>query len=229
VNGAGAARWIPLSGIVYVVLFVVVLVVIGDSPAASDPDADFVSYYADSGNRNKEFAAFFILVVATMFFLWFVTDLRARLRAVESEPHGLSTLAFGSGLVSAAMLLGAVCVGVGPAVTRVDSDRFTVDPDTVRLTGDTSMLLLVSSTMVAAVLVAATSVLAIRTGVLPAWLGWIGLILALAALVAVFWIPILAYLAWVFVVSVVLIVRPAAPAPAPDVPRPASPAGQPTG
>jgi hypothetical protein len=210
-NGANPGRWIPLSGIVYVVLFVLVFVLTGDSPQGSDPDSEYLAYYGDSGNRNQEIVVFFLLAVAAIAFVWFVAHLRGRLRAVESEPHGLSTLAFGSGLVSAALLMGALAVGIGPTFAVEDSDVFTLDPDMARLTGVTSYLLLVGSTMVAAALVAATSVLAIRTTVLPAWVGWVGLVVALVMLFAIAWIPIMVYLAWVLVVSVLLLVRPEAP------------------
>lgn len=209
-NSASARRWIPLSGIVYVVLFIIGFSLAEGSPQASDPDSDFVSYYADSGNRTQEIVAFFLIVLAALAFLKFVAHLRGRLKAVESEPHSLSTLAFGAGIASATLLMAAVSIGIGPSFTRADSDQFTIDPDTIRLSGDTSYLLLVSSVMVTSLLIAATSLLAIRTTVLPTWLGWIGLLVAVAALFAVFFLPIIALLAWVLVVAVVLIIRPQA-------------------
>lgn len=141
----------------------------------------------------------------------FVTNLRGRLRAVEPEPHSLSSLAFASGIASATLLMAAVSVAFGPSFTVEDSDRFTVDPDVARLVSDTSYLLLVGSMMVTAILIAATSVLAIRTAVLPTWLGWVGLVVALAQLVGIFFFPLFALWAWVLIVSIALIVRPAEP------------------
>jgi hypothetical protein len=207
-NSTNAGRWIPLSGIVYVVLFVLAFILTGDSPQASDSDSEIVSYYGDSGNRNKEIAVFFLIIAAALFFVWFLAHLRGRLRTVEGEPQSLSALAFGSGLVSAALLIGAACIGIGPSFTMMDANEFTLDPNLARFTGDTSYLFLVGSTIIAAGLIAATSVLAIRTSVLPTWLGWIGLLVAVAALFAVFWIPIMVYLGWVLVVSIALIARP---------------------
>ncbi len=88
-----------------------------------------------------------------------------------------------------------------------DYDRFVVDPDIARLFNTASYLLVVASTMVASVLVAATSVLALRTAVLPRWLGWVGVVVAIALLAAVFFIPVFLLWAWVLVVAVVLTVR----------------------
>jgi hypothetical protein len=224
VTGTRVGRWIPLSGIVYVVLFLVGFILVSDSPEASDSDTEIVSYYGDSGNRAKEIVVFFLFVVAALLLVWFVTDLRGRLRAVEPEPHNLSSLAFASGIASATLLTAAVSLGVGPTFTIEDTDRFTVDPDTIRLVGDTSYLLLVGSMMVTAILIAATSVLAIRTAVLPTWLGWVGLVVALAQLVGILFFPLFALWAWVLIVSIALIARPAEPGvadgtPAPPVPR----------
>ncbi len=221
-RSATVGRWIPLSGIAYVVLFIIGFSLAEGSPQASDPDADFVSYYADSGNRTQEIAAFFLIVLAALALVKFVAHLRGRLKTVESEPHSLSTLVFGAGIASATLLIAAVALGISPSFTRADSDQFTIDPDTIRLVGDTSYLLLVSSVMVASLLIAGTSLLAIRTAVLPTWLGWLGLLVAIATLFALFFIPILVLLAWVLVVSVVLILRPQASdaASTPTSPRP---------
>ena len=217
-------RWAPLSGVVYAALCVTGLAIVSGSPEAGDSDQAILSYYADSGNRAKEITAFFLFVVAALFFLLFVGTLRNRLRSVESEPNGLSALAFGAGVASAALLTAAVSVGVATSFVIVDTDRFVVDPNVVRLFGDASYLLIVASTMVASVLVAPTSVLAIRTAVLPRWLGWVGIVVALALLVAMLFFPILLLWAWVLVVAVVLTVRTSTAHP--REPQPTAPQGE---
>ena len=90
-SSANAGRWIPLSGIVFVALFVVAFAITGDTPQPSDSDAEYLAYYGDSGNRKQEIAVFFMIVIGALFFLWFLTNLRERLRAVESGSHGLAT------------------------------------------------------------------------------------------------------------------------------------------
>jgi hypothetical protein len=203
-------RWAPLSGVVFVVLCVAGFAIgVSGSPEGSDSDQEFLSYYADSGNRAKEITAFFLFVVAALFLICFVGALRNRLRSVESEPKGLSALAFGAGVASAALFV--VVASLGPAMSFAieEADQYVVDPNLARLLNNASYLLVVASTMVASVLVAATSALALRTAVLPRWLGWVGIVVAVALLAAVFFIPIFLFWAWILVVSVVLIVRPA--------------------
>ena len=198
-------RWAPASGIAYVALFLIALFVSGDDPG--DSDEEILSYYADSGNRVTDIVGFFLIAVAVLFFLWFVSTLRNRLRSVEPEPKSLSALAFGAGVASAALLMAAAAFFVAISVAVEDTDEFRLDPNLARLVGDVGYLLFVGSTMVASVLVTATSVLALRTAVLPKWLGWVGFVAALALLVAVFFFPIFVLWAWVLVVSVLLIVR----------------------
>lgn len=198
-------RWAPASGIVYVLLFVVAFIVVpGD---IGDTDEEILAYYADSGNRAREIAAFFLIAVAALFLLWFVSTLRNRLRSVEPEPKSLSALAFGAGVASAALLVAALSLFVSVSLTIEDSDQFAVDPNLARVLENAGFLLFTGSTMVASVLVAATSVLALRTRVLPRWLGWVGLPVALVLLVAIFFFPLFVLWAWILVVSVLLIAR----------------------
>lgn len=201
-------RWLPASGIVYAALFLVATILTSDSPDTAASDQRILSYYADSGHRTREFVAIALVAVGVLFFLWFVGVLRDRLRAAEPEPGGLSALALAAGVSSATLLMGALAFAIAIPASIADTDRFTLDADMYRLFNNASYGLLVGSTMVASVLVAATSVLALRTATLPRWLGWIGLVVALVLVFAVFFFPLFALWAWVVVVSVVLIARP---------------------
>jgi hypothetical protein len=62
----------------------------------------------------------------------------------------------------------------------------------------------------------ATSILAIRTHLFPAWLGWIGLMLALVVIGFAF-VPVFGLVAWVLLIGLLLL-RPAIS------PRPVEPA-----
>jgi hypothetical protein len=201
-------RWLPASGIVYAALFLVATILTSDSPDTGDSDQTILSYYADGGHRTRQFVAIALVAVAVLFFLWFVSVLRDRLRAIEPESGGLSALALAAGVSSATLLMGALAFAIAVPATIADTDRFTLDANTYRLFDNASYGLLVGSTMVASVLVAPTSVLALRTAALPRWLGWIGLVVALVLLFAVFFFPLFALWAWVVVISVVLIARP---------------------
>jgi hypothetical protein len=56
-----------------------------------------------------------------------------------------------------------------------------------------------------AALVAATSVVSIRSGALPSWLGWVSLLLVLAPVFVASALTTMLFLVWVIVVSLVLL------------------------
>jgi hypothetical protein len=55
--------------------------------------------------------------------------------------------------------------------------------------------------------VLATSLVALRTGVVSRWLAWLGLVVAPITFFAPLSFPVLVFLAWVLVVSGVLLMR----------------------
>jgi hypothetical protein len=59
----------------------------------------------------------------------------------------------------------------------------------------------------------ATSAVALRTAVLPRWLGWVGIAVGIVQLFSIFFFPSFVFLAWILVVAIVLTVRPARAAP----------------
>ena len=78
-----------------------------------------------------------------------------------------------------------------------------------RLSENIGYTLFVSALAAAGVMIAAASILMIRTGIFGTWVGWAGLVIALALLAIGFaFVPIFGLIAWVFVVSVLLL-RPA--------------------
>jgi hypothetical protein len=61
----------------------------------------------------------------------------------------------------------------------------------------------------------AASVLIVRTGVLPRWIGYYGFFAAVALLFSAFFVPVLTLVLWVLFVSIAMLrARPAAVVPA---------------
>ena len=199
-------QWAPASGIVYAVLFVVGIFLIVQEGIDTRSDQEILSYYADGGSTG-EMVGLLLVAVAVLFFLLFVSTLRNRLRSVELEPKSLSTLASGAGVTSAALLIGSGALLVSTSFAAEFISGFVVDPNVVRFAFGTGVLFLMGSVLVNGVLVIATSVLALRTAVLPNWLGWVGFAAVVLAVVEALLLPIFAIPVWISVVSVVLIVR----------------------
>lgn len=194
-------RWAPLSGLVSVVLWVIVFVLVGEG--AGDSDGEILSYYAADGNRNDEIVSFFLILAAMLFFLWFLAELRVRLLVAEGQPARLTALAFGSGLLTTALLL---VTGVFFAMTAfaTGDDDFRLDPNTHRLISNAGYLFFVSGLMVSFVLILVTSVLAVRAGALPVWLGWIGFPVAVFMLVSIIFLPFFGFLGWIGLASIAM-------------------------
>jgi hypothetical protein len=199
-------RWAPLSGLVYVVLFLVAFGIAGDG--AGDDPGEVRAYYADAGSRDREILVFFLLVGAALAFFWFLGMLRGALVRAEGEPARWTALGFGAGTASAALLLASAALFVAPAAAATQED-FPLDPVASNMFSNAGYTLLVGSVMVAALLVLATSIVALRTALLPRWSALAGFLVAAALLFAVFFFPIFVWLGWVLAVSVILLLRSA--------------------
>jgi hypothetical protein len=206
---AGLARWSPVSGLIFVALWISLFVIAKDP---GDADAEITAYFADDDNRTRQVWTFFFVLAAALFFVWFLAVLRGRLAQAEGRPGPLTALAFGAGLVAVGLWIVADVFfsAVSFAVDFTENELYTVEPNTFRLIDNIGYTLWFSGTTVASLVVIATSILSVKTGLLPKWLGWVGFVAAAAMLVAFFFIPFLIWLGWVLLVSVWLIWKPVA-------------------
>jgi hypothetical protein len=172
-----------------------------------DSDAQIVAHWASNGNQHKQIASFFLILAASLAFVWFIAALRYRVQQAEGGPGVLTGLGFGAGLVAVALWTVADSLFAAMAFAAGDTSRFQIDANTSRLMDDLGYSLWFSGTTVAAVLVAATGLVALRTGALPKWLAWLSFPVALTMLVAFVFIPFLIMLGWILVVSATLILR----------------------
>jgi hypothetical protein len=210
-NGSTWSRWAPISGIAFVVLYIVAMFV-AKSPDSSDPAGTIASYYTDSkSHRVSMIAAAYILIAAAMLFLWFLSGLRSRLRAAEGTDGTLSTFAFGAGLLFVGLVsVGGLALASVPASMSFAENRVPVTADTIQIFMSLGYgAILVGGMLSAAVMIFAVSALTLRTGALPKWSAWVGFLAGIALLFAVIWIPQIALLIWTLCVSGAMLARPA--------------------
>jgi hypothetical protein len=200
-TNAGWRRWLPLSGLVSAVLIMIAIFFFADD--SGETDQEIVSYYADSGNRNQVEVGFSLIAAGALLLALFVMLLRGRLRAAEGEPATFTAAAYAGGITSAALLLVANAFFAAPAFSAGE-DRFRLDPNTFRLGENVGYAIFVSANWLAIFLVLGTSILAIKTAVLPRWLGWLGIQVAFFLLVAFIFVPFIVLLGWIALVSVVM-------------------------
>jgi hypothetical protein len=211
------ARYAPLSGVLFVVLVVVSIIVSGfDSVGTDDSTQEVVDFWSD--NDGQQIAAAIIGALAMVPFLWFLGVLRSTLRVAEGGTGRLSATAYAGGIVlvgfalvdsalqlAVADTVGDVPAGVTQSLSVLYSDFFLGFP-----IGFGTLML-------------ATGLVLLRTRVLPTWLGWFALVLGILAFFGpVGFFAFLVFLVWLVITSVMLYQRgepTAAPPPvAPTAP-----------
>jgi hypothetical protein len=200
------ARWSPLSGVLFVALYMVGFALMS-SPDTKDSDMKILAHYAKSGNRRDDVMAFLFVLAAALVFIWFLSLLRIRLARAEGGSGPWTTAAFGSGFASIALWLVGVGLFVAPSAARADTHAFVLDPNTYRILNDLGYGMWFSGTTIAGVIVLSTALLSLNAGVLPKWLTWLSFVVAATMLVSFFFFPFLIFMGWVLVVSVVWLIQ----------------------
>jgi hypothetical protein len=196
---------VPLTGAVFVLLFVASFIVVGEAPSADDPVDEIVSFYTESDTEVT--IGSLLGALGAVLFLFFVSTLRSYLRTAEGGTGWLSNVAFAGGIVASVGML--IFAGLG--FTLADSSD-ALDPAATQAINALSFDLFFPAAGGILTLLVASGLLSIRTGALPRWLGWAALVIAVAIFTPVGFVAFLASVAWVLVVSIVL-VRGGTPAP----------------
>ncbi len=208
------ARYAPLSGLLFVALVVVSIIVAGfDDVASDDSTQTVVEFWAD--NDDQQIAGAFIGALSIVPFLWFLGSLRSALRTGEGGTGRLSAIAYAGGIVLAAT------AGVDASLQFAVADSVGDVPAGVTQT----LSVLYSSFFLGfpigvGTLMLASSLVILRTKVLPAWLGWVAFVLGIVSLTPIGFFAFVLVLAWIAVVSVMLFQQQPAASPSTATPGP---------
>jgi hypothetical protein len=198
------SRFVPLSGVLAIVLIVVAVIVGGETPGTDDSLREIVSFYRENDQAGP--AALFAL--GSLFFLIFVTTLWNALRAAEAERRGASTLA----LVGGTILVVGMTIFAGIGFTLGDAADDLTPAAIQALNALNSDLFFPLAVGNAAFLLGA-GVSAVQTAALPKWLGWAAIVLGVFAATPLGFFAFLLMGLWSLIVSVILW-RASAPGPA---------------
>jgi hypothetical protein len=156
------------TGILFVLMLVVAFVVGPDKPPAFDDSAKQVLEYVQE-NRDETQAATALIALAGFFFLWFLGSLARALRLAEGPgPGRLAAVAFAGGIATIAIAT------VGQASQWAAAYHTDLDPTLVRGLFDVGSGAFLLLGFAIAALIGASSVVALRAGTLPTWLGAFG-------------------------------------------------------
>jgi hypothetical protein len=208
-------RWeqvVASGGIVFVLLQLGAQSLIqigGIEPSFDAPAEQALQFFAGRNDTLFPIGGYlstlsFIALIGFLGVLW------NTLRTAEGPPGALAFVALGSGLVLAAVgFAGQAYWGI--AWFRAGDG---LSPEIAAILFDLGNFTFAASWVLAAGLVLATGAVALRTGVLPGWLGWYSVAVGLGLLAAravwtspVAFAPYLLYWVWLIAVSVVLIRR----------------------
>jgi NAD(P)-dependent dehydrogenase (short-subunit alcohol dehydrogenase family) len=196
-------RW-GWGGVAFVALVLAwAIVIIASSRPGADASAeDIRSFFGPGGDSGWLFLSTALLGLAGLVFLPFLGSLRAILRRAEGGTGRLSAVVFGAGIVFAALNFVKNSIDLG-VVMAVEWQDLEVDPAAWQLLDALFTGLLMHEGVALGVLVGATSVIALRTGVFPRWLAWSGVVVAILSVLSVllFGLPLVLDLLWVLALS----------------------------
>ena len=207
----GLERFAPLTGVLFVVLVIVAVIVGGETPDADDPIAKVVDYWND--NKDQAIVSAIIAAISGAFFLWFAGVLRAVLAAAEGAPARLANTAFGGAVVGAVGWL--VLIGFTFVAADTAGD---VAPEVTQTMSVLQAEFFFPLAVGFAVFLLASGPAIVRSGALPSWTGWVALVLGVASLTPAGFFAIVLMLVWVLAISVMLFQRGGTPPPATGVP-----------
>ena len=173
-----------LAGVGFAVLFLFSLAVI--DPLKNPTNQELLTWWADVGKQRDSMISMYSMLLSAPLFLIFLVQLCNRLRSAGQSAESWSGLVFGAGVAYVALVaVTAFSRGVIAQSIRV-SDEPIPGPDTLRYaTALSQAAFSLAAIPFAAIVVAAGSVIIVRTGVLARWLGWLGLVVAAVSLVTV--------------------------------------------
>lgn len=199
-------RIAAISGIIFVVLLIVGLMMASDFPDSSDPDADWLAYYGDDGRLIRNIIGAYMMVAAAIAFVVFFAVFFRNLRLASGD-EVLPTITFITGIMFLTTLLGASLLAVVAANLKL-GDSTTPTADFGRtLPAAGYVLFLIGGGFSAAAMIVSASIIVLRTRVMASWVAYLGFIAAIALLFAAVFIPMIALPIWVLVVSVALLRR----------------------
>ena len=198
-------RWGTALGTLAVVIWAIAFVFGEESPDTSDSDAQIASWFASNSHQNNQITGYFLFLAGTLCVIGFFAAVRERMAATGHSEMG--ALAFGAGIASTVMSLVAITMFTAPAFLASDTRSTDVLPSTYRMLNDMGYNCWVAGATIGAIVVWATSAVALRTGLLPRWYGWLGILLGVVQLFAIFFFPILLWWLWILVTGALLTFR----------------------
>jgi hypothetical protein len=193
-----------------VLLIVASFIVVGESPDLDASSSEVVSYYTDNDSSLQWGAA--LLALGAFFFMLFSTTVSSLLRRDPARGAVAANFSLAGGIVFA---IGAT-IFAGLAFTAGDAVD-DVAPATLQTLHALEMDMFFTVAIGTAAFLLGSGVGALKSDLLPNWLGWAAIVIGVVALTPAGFFGFLALGLWTLVASAMLAMRArTAPGPAVD-------------
>jgi hypothetical protein len=199
---------VPLTGVAFIVLAIISIIVGGEPKDADRPAGEIVEWYVD--NKDSVMISAFIGMAATVLLVFFGAYLRNVLRAGAGGEDMLSLVSF----------IGIVVIAVGFAIDATILIALAEGADDIDPVAVQALQALWDNDFVPIALgillfLWATGIAVVKTGVLPKWLGWIMIVLGVLAITPLGFAAFLGSVVVILVISILLAVRARSAPPGP--------------
>ncbi len=171
--------------------------------ASWDTEDEALAWYGDSANNTRQVIGMFVIALAGLAFVWFLVELRDRIRIAGEQRY--STMALVAGTVFVAALATGGAALAAPSGYLMFSETASA-PTSLELVGVVESLgygaILGFGSFAAALCAFAASRAAQRARLFPIGITVTGYVAAAALLFSVFWIPFVALPIWALTVGV---------------------------
>jgi len=193
-------RWLPVTGLAMIVLFVGEGALSGTEPSAGSSGAKVIAFYAV--HRGRLEVGDYLLSLAVVVGMFFFGHVREHIRVNERSPR-LAAIMFGGAVLFAAS--GSLGAGASLALTDVPSR---LDPAAAQVLNVLQTDFVgYTDNAGAAVLLIAAGLAILRGRDLPVWTGWLALVLAVVTFIPMPDIGAPPAALWSLVISVVFLWR----------------------
>jgi hypothetical protein len=201
------SRLTGLTALLFPILLFIGTFFAFDQPDNDAPDQEWIDYVNDDGKLVGNLIGGYFLIVAAIVFLVFAVTMYQRLRSANADATW-SMIALAGGLAfSICLMIGAIPVIAIAGGQKLGSATPT-GPELARWLPQVGFgIILLAGGLSAALMVAVTSYLGLRTRALPSWLAYLGFVTALALLAAGAFIPMIVFVVYMLVLGIVLLMR----------------------
>jgi hypothetical protein len=198
-------RLAGVSGLLFLVLFIPSYLTPPDAPIATSTPQQVFEYF---NGRQGEILLLngVFLIFASFCFIVFMGVLHHAAQRAEAGGLGFSSIVLGGGLMFVSLMLVGAAAEIVHSATQARFQNFSVDAQLGFLSLAMSGWLYRFAFVGMSAMIAATSLIGLRGGLLPAWLAWLGFAAAVLALLRYFG-PLGGWLcmAWIAAVCVLMI------------------------